>query len=389
MPRRMNIFRLVLVSIFSLLFLYLTHSILERAEIPLLGQIAVSAWLLLVATCILAMPLYFWTHPNRGETKLQLRMQVFFSGAQGYFSYLLVLVLLMDILGLVGFEIRGGTALVIALAGPFFFNMLGRIPIYLGPFVKEIEILNPKLPMSFNGFRIGQISDLHIGPGLSFNYVKKTVERMNEQNPDVVFLTGDIVDHLDKWFMEEINWLKNLKATYGVFYVSGNHEYYWKYPPIAARLKSLGIRVLENENERLENADGDQIVVAGVVDYAAEMMKMLDPQGPSAKAPDLTAALEGCAPEDFKILLAHQPKMADAASAAGFDLQFSGHTHGGQFIPWSLMIGLFQKYPKGLYQVGPMQVYVNQGTGYWGPADRLGTLPEITLAILGQEALQD
>jgi predicted MPP superfamily phosphohydrolase len=373
----MNIFRLIVVSIFCSVFAYIFYSLNSHTELVPWQRIVLGAWLFLVAGSILAMPLYFWSHPNRGETLAQLKLQVFFNGAQGYFSYLLVLVVFRDLISWIpsaAEATQGVFAFFAILLGPFVLNLAGRLPIIWGPFVKKVEIKSPRLPAGWSGLSIAQISDLHIGPGLKFDYIKKVVRMTNELQPDLIFLTGDIVDHLDRWFEKEIDWLGQLKAPLGVFYISGNHEFYWKYAPIAERLRRAGIQVLENESRMVTRAGLAPIAICGVLDFASAMFG-----GPG---PDLKLAKAQCPADSFKILLVHQPKIADAAAAEKYDVQFSGHTHAGQFIPWSLVIGLFQKYPKGLYRVKDMQLYVNQGTGFWGPPDRLGTLPEITFARL-------
>jgi hypothetical protein len=157
--------------------------------------------------------------------------------------------------------------------------------------------------------------------------------------------------------------------------VTGNHEYYSHAPSWIAEVQRLGLQVLLNEHRVLQH-DGAALLLAGVTDFSAHHF---DP----AQRSDPARALEGAPPGVRpRVLLAHQPRSAGAAAAAGFDLQLSGHTHGGQFVPWIWFVSLQQPYTAGLHRHGAMWVYVSRGTGYWGPPKRLGAPSEITLLTL-------
>jgi predicted MPP superfamily phosphohydrolase len=243
-----------------------------------------------------------------------------------------------------------------------------------GPKIYDIEIPLKDLPEQFEGFKIAQISDLHAGPTIGQHYTQKVVEMTNELNADVIALTGDFADGDVAHLRTALQPLAQLHAKHGVFFVTGNHEYYWDLEGWLAEYRRLGARVLLNEHVVLRH-NGSEIVVAGVTDYTAGQME-------PTHASDPAKSLKGAPANTIKILLAHQPASYEEAYKAGFDLQLSGHTHGGQFFPWSLVVRLVQKYYRGLNQHENMWVYVNRGTGYWGPPLRFTIPPEITLIRL-------
>jgi len=156
--------------------------------------------------------------------------------------------------------------------------------------------------------------------------------------------------------------------------VTGNHEYYWDPEGLIAKMRELGFTPLLNENAALKIGES-RLLVAGVTDPMGAAMT-------PAQKPDVSRAAHSDEKADLRILLAHRPDASTEAEPLGFDLQFSGHTHAGQFFPFSLLIGLEHRYSRGLYRHGRMQVYVNPGTGFWGPPNRLGVPAEITLATL-------
>jgi predicted MPP superfamily phosphohydrolase len=170
--------------------------------------------------------------------------------------------------------------------------------------------------------------------------------------------------------------LADLQARLGVYAVTGNHEYYSGAAQWVAEYARLGMQVLINQHKTL-HYHGEQLILAGVTDFGAEHFD-------KAQASDPQLALRG-APIDGaikKILLAHQPRSATSAAAAGFDLQISGHTHGGQFWPWGYFVPLQQPFVAGLHRLGALQVYVSRGTGYWGPPMRIGARSEISRICL-------
>jgi predicted MPP superfamily phosphohydrolase len=252
--------------------------------------------------------------------------------------------------------------------------IFGAMQAAKGPKIYNVEVPIKNLPKEFDGFKIAQISDLHIGPMIGPRYTKRVVKMVNKLSPNLVALTGDIIDGSVDQAQRGAAPLAHFESTHGTFYITGNHEYYWGVDVAIGAIRKIGARTLLNEHVVLEKGQ-DKMVLAGVTDYSAGHMVHDHHSDPKK-------ALEG-APENLvKILLAHQPASYKAASAAGSDLQLSGHTHGGQFFPWSLVVALAQRYYKGLNRHENMWVYVNRGTAFWGPPLRFGIPSEITLLKL-------
>ena len=302
--------------------------------------------------------------------------------AMGLFSSLLVLTLLRDAALLVLAFAGGphvarasGEAVVLVALG---LTAIGFLNARLPARVKRVAVPLPGLPPALAGFRIVQISDIHVGPTIKAAYLQAIVDRVNALEPDVVAITGDLVDGAVAELRDHVAPLADLRARHGVFFVTGNHEYYSGVHGWMAELQRLGIRVLHNEHVVLQH-EGASLVLAGVPDYGGHHF---DPAHRSDPAAALAGAPEG-AP---RILLAHQPRSAPAAAQAGFDLQLSGHTHGGQFLPWTWFVPLQQPYTAGLHQLGRLWVYVSRGTGYWGPPKRIGAPSEIAELRLATSA---
>lgn len=262
--------------------------------------------------------------------------------------------------------IGGGSAIISGLG--FYESM--------SPDVKEVEESFTNLPRPFDGTTIMQISDLHISALIKREYVQNVVDKVNREQADFVAITGDLVDGRVSKLKHDAMPLKDLQAKYGVFYVTGNHEYYWGAEEWTDYLENeLQIKVLHNEHVAFER-DGQRLILAGVHDYI--MGKRAGHQYKS----DPFKAREGTSQKDFKLLLAHQPKSCFKAQEAGFDYMICGHTHGGQYLPVGLLVYLFQPYVKGLYNHKGMKLYVSTGSGYWGPPNRFGIKNEIAKHIL-------
>lgn len=261
------------------------------------------------------------------------------------------------------------------LAGSILALGAGALAALRGPRVREIEIPVEDLDPALEGMRIVQITDLHVGPTIRGAYVRRVVRKANALGADLFALTGDFVDGSVERLAPHVAPLADLRPAGRAFFVPGNHEYYSGAAPWLAHFRALGFRVLLNEHATL-SLRGARIVVGGVLDPAAAR------EGPQhVPRPDLAAGrAEGPA---FRLLLAHNPKLAPLGEAAGFDLQLSGHTHAGQFFPWTLAIRLIHApHVAGLSRSGRMWVYVSAGTGTWGPPLRLGSEPELTLIRL-------
>ena len=237
--------------------------------------------------------------------------------------------------------------------------------------VVAVDVPIDGLPAALDGLTIVQISDIHVGPTIKARYVDAIVDAVNQLEPDVIAVTGDVVDGSVARLASHTRPLGRLSARYGAYLVTGNHEYYSGAAQWIAEFERLGLRVLLNEHVVLEH-DGTRFIVAGVTDYSAAHFY-------EAHRSDPAAALAH-APRDVhvRILLAHQPRTALAAADAGYTLQLSGHTHGGQFFPWNFFVRLQQPFTAGLSKLGALWVYTSRGTGYWGPPKRLGAPSEIT-----------
>jgi predicted MPP superfamily phosphohydrolase len=242
------------------------------------------------------------------------------------------------------------------------------------PAAREVEVPVANLPAGLEGFRIVQITDLHLGGTIRREYVERVVQAANALSPDLVAVTGDLVDGQVADWREEAAPLGTLRSTYGTFFVTGNHEYYWDPHGWLAELESLGWQLLLNEHRVIEKGGG-RILLAGVTDYRSARYV---PEHVS----DPAKARDGAPPCDVSILLAHQPKSIFAASKAAYDLQISGHTHGGQYFPINLLVHFFEPYVSGLHKHDNTWIYVSRGTGYWGPPNRLGVPKEIAVLKL-------
>jgi hypothetical protein len=242
------------------------------------------------------------------------------------------------------------------------------------PRIVRVDVPIAGLPPDLEGFRIVQLSDLHVGPTLKRDFVEAVVVAANGLAPDVIVLTGDVADGLPQALRDEVAPLGRLDAPLGKFYVTGNHEYYWDAVGWMGEVARLGFDVLVNAHRLLRRGAG-RLLLAGVTDHSAS-------HGMPGHRSDPFAAAAGAPDSDVRVLLAHQPRSAFAGRAAGFDLQISGHTHGGQYFPFNLLVRLFQPFVAGLHQVEEMWLYVSRGTGYWGPPLRLGAPAEITLIQL-------
>ncbi|HTT04855.1 MAG TPA: metallophosphoesterase [Steroidobacteraceae bacterium] len=239
------------------------------------------------------------------------------------------------------------------------------------PRVVHVRVPLPDLAPDLQGLTIVQLSDVHVGATIRRAYVQRVVDRVNALRPDLVAITGDLVDGTVVQLAEQVAPLAQLRSRFGTFFVTGNHEYYSGAAAWIAHLRQMGMQVLMNEHVILRRGSA-ALLLAGVPDPTA---RAFDP----AQRSDPRAALQG-APAHVRprILLAHRPRCAPAAASAGFDLQLCGHTHGGQFWPWNLVVRFQEPLSIGLDRLNDLWVYTSRGTGFWGPPQRLGVPSEIT-----------
>lgn len=238
----------------------------------------------------------------------------------------------------------------------------------------ELEVVDVKINNLKKPYIIVQISDIHIGGLITKNFIKSMVDKINLLNADIVVITGDLVDTKLEFARPALDELKNLQSKYGTYFIVGNHEYFHGVKPIIDYVNSLGIKTLENENVYIgEKNEG--FYLAGVYDRFGFRY--------GSYIPDINKALENCE-NNPTILLAHQPKyINEIKDTKNIDLILCGHTHGGQIFPFNFLVKLEQPYVKGLHQHNDTtQVYVNKGTGFWGPPMRLGASSEITVLRL-------
>jgi predicted MPP superfamily phosphohydrolase len=254
----------------------------------------------------------------------------------------------------------GGMSLVgygLALARPFVRRV--RVPVGAG-----------RLRAGARPLRVVQVSDLHVGPTIRRAYVAALVDAVNALDGDVVVLTGDLVDGFVAQLGAEVAPLGGLRARRGVYFVTGNHEYFYRADEWVAALRALGITVLSNRYVIFEH-EGATVVLAGLDDPNA---------GPADdRHAALAAAMVDAPAGALRVLLAHRPTDAYEAARRGYDVQLSGHLHGGQFIPLTWLLRLTEPFVAGLYRHGGLWLYVNRGAGYWGPPNRLGARQEIAV----------
>ncbi|MCL1889998.1 MAG: metallophosphoesterase [Desulfovibrionaceae bacterium] len=250
----------------------------------------------------------------------------------------------------------------------------GARKVMLPPEVCRLEARLSRLPRALDGLTLAQISDLHASSLLQEEWIRLVVEKTNALKPDLILLTGDIVDGLPEARRADVLPLRDLRAGLGVFGCVGNHEYYSHFASWVKRFPDLGVDMLLNRHATL-SLDGEKLVLAGVTDLAADRYKL--------PLPNVNAALAGSPEEGVRILLKHRPS-GHESRLAGVDLQLSGHTHGGQILLLDQVVARFnQGYLRGWYQIGDMGLYVSSGAGLWsGMPVRLGVPSEIALLTL-------
>jgi uncharacterized protein len=236
------------------------------------------------------------------------------------------------------------------------------------PQLARLEFPLPKLPRALDGTRLAVVSDIHLGALTGVRHVGRIVDLINSVNADIVCIVGDLVDGTVEELGRFAEPLAGIRSRRGAYFVTGNHEYYSGFAPWIQEVASLGVRPLRNERVQLGGLD-----LAGVNDLNGADF---------GDAPDFRKALGNRDSTRPVILMAHQPVVVHEAAPYGVDLQVSGHTHGGQMVPFNLVVRMEQPIVSGLGRVDGVPVYVTNGAGFWGPPVRVGAPPQVSVIDL-------
>jgi predicted MPP superfamily phosphohydrolase len=376
MRRLLHPFVLVVSAILVLGYAYIAARLTSTASLRVaLAAPFIMVWIL---------PAVYWFGDRDRHGRVHEWVQALSFVCMGWLSFVLVLTVTRDVLLLATAALpplaavhtlldESGAAWVpigaLAAVG------VGALAALWGPYVRHVDIPVEGLAPDLDGFRIVQISDLHAGPTMRLAYVQRVVDMTKALAPDLIALTGDIVDGSVSRLASRVAPLKELASGERAFFVLGNHDYYSGAAPWTAHFQAMGFHVLRNTHVTIARGAA-HLLIGGVIDFAA---RMHDPD--ARPRPDL--ATDGDVRSAFRLLLAHNPKIAPLTAKAGFDLQLSGHTHAGQFFPWTFVIHwVHGPHAAGLSRRGRLWVYTSAGTGTWGPPVRLGTRPELTLLRL-------
>jgi uncharacterized protein len=377
----MAIFRLILFIVTAAMTTYVAHQLTRFADFPKFIEFGVVILVVSSALFSALMPAFYWS--DRGRLFVQKHNWAlptsFYSLA--LFGGLLSIVVARDLLAYsIEFfteksiePLYGSGASVGIIAVTIVINFIAWLNVKSGPRLIRTSLIDERLPLDFDHLKIAQISDLHISNFVPQAFVQKVVDMVVREQPHLIFLTGDIIDGDPTELSKSINFLKSLTSSIGVFFVPGNHEYYWGIEQILKSLENSSIKILINDVHH-HTKNNSRLLIGGIPDVTAKMFQK--------EAANFSVFQQHYSQDQYRILLAHQPNTAPTAALHDFHLQLSGHTHGGQFFPWNFLIRLAQRYPRGFFKIKDMHLYVNQGTAYWGPALRFGTHCEITIKTL-------
>ncbi|MCX6555561.1 MAG: metallophosphoesterase [Candidatus Aminicenantes bacterium] len=266
-----------------------------------------------------------------------------------------------------------GSRRYLVIAALLVISMISGFSIFNGqryPRVREITVPIPGLRPDLSGFSIIHLSDLHLGNLTPLKRLKWTVERVNSLEPDLICVTGDVLDRDIGQSGEYCQLLMELKARHGVVAVTGNHEFYAGLDLFSDLARKCGWRILRNQ---ACDIDG-KLCLIGLDDDAGKNFKF--------SGPDLDEALRSAAKDVPRILLYHRPDGFARAAREGIDLQLSGHTHAGQIPPMDFLVWLIYKYPSGFYSLGHAHIHTSAGTSTWGPPMRFLSRSEIVKLTL-------
>ena len=371
----------------AIIALYVIWRFVRPLSVGRAGKIGLGVLLLLIAEHHLVTRTFFG---SMASPEVPGQVLVVLGWAFASLILLALLLLTRDLVGIVVWALRGRTGRVL-LGGSRLGIALGLISTGLSavgvwqairvPDVKTMEIVLPRLPAELDGLSIVQLTDLHASRLLQAPWLQAVVNKTNALKPDLILITGDLVDGSPRARVDDVQPLKDLRARYGVFAIPGNHEYYVDYVHWLPAFEHLGLHMLLNEHVLITH-NGRDLVLAGVTDKAAQPFKLPEP--------DIIKALKGAPAGDPVILLSHRPGGALLNAGQGVDLQLSGHTHGGQILgPHLIAKWANEGFVSGLYAVAGMQLYVSNGTGLWnGFPVRLGRPSEITEIVLRAPKVQ-
>jgi predicted MPP superfamily phosphohydrolase len=344
----------------------------------------------LAMAVLVASQYHLWSRLSSGSVfspEFPRALVFLFNWAFGAIALLAVMQIALDVTALIVRLVWGGGAIpdsvrYTAATGAMLLAAVGVYQATRVPPLKDVEIAIPGLPPQFDGYRLLQLTDLHISRLFAREWTQAVVERSNALGVDLIVVTGDLIDGSFGARRADVAPLRDLRAKDGVWVIPGNHEYFFGYDEWMLQYASLGMQALANDHTVLTR-DGGSLVLAGVTDWSAPRS--------SHPAPDLSAALEGAPSETPIILLDHQPRNAPQAAARGVALQLSGHTHGGMIPGLDRLVARANNgFVSGRYQVGGMTLYVNNGTALWpGFALRLGRSSELTRITLRRASPQD
>jgi uncharacterized protein len=388
----MILFFIVAMAILSLGYTYMGVRLIIPAQLPAPWNSI--AWVAIVIFLLIPPLTMYFQMKRVDSTWAHILMWVGYI-SMGFFSFLFTSVVVRDLAGLVfstGGKIFGTpssvevavdperrlflmralstgiVALAAAMTGIGFFEARKQ------PGVVEIDVPLANLPQEFDGFRIVQITDIHAGLTVGRSFIQSVVDQVNALKPDMIAFTGDFADGSVAHLKKIVAPMAALSAPHGKFFVTGNHEYYSGVEQWLGEASRLGFTPLLNENRVITKGEA-RMLLAGVTDVSGHAFS-------PAHASNPAQAMTGAAACDVTVLLAHQPRTLYEAAHYGVDLQLSGHTHGGQFIPWNLAASIGQPFLSGLHSYEKTMIYVSRGTGYWGPPIRLGSRSEITVLRL-------
>lgn len=372
--RRSTIFHLI----FSAPSLFVIGRWLWPLSLPLGVKVA-GALLLLAAS-----QYHFWSRLSSGSVfapEFPRPLVVAFNWAFGAIVLLAILQILLDLgaLALALARLRGaGMPDVVRYAAGGLAALLSAVGVAQAmrvPPVKDVEVAVSGLPPQFDGYRLLQLTDIHISRLFPASWAREMVRRANAADVDLIVVTGDVIDGSLAMRRADVAPLAQLRARDGVYAIPGNHEYFFDYPSWMRHFADLGFRLLPNAHAVLRRA-GAELVVAGVTDVSAPSR--------GQAGPDLHAALAGAPLGAPVILLDHEPRNARRAAARGVVLQLSGHTHGGMILGLDRLVARANDgFVSGRYDVDGMTLYVSNGTALWpGFALRLGKPSELTRITL-------